>query len=258
MQQLYLLVPLAPLAAAVVVGLFGARLGRACRTGCAALGVGVSMATSYVMLPRRAGGPCIQRRCLHLAADGELQAHHRLPDRSTVDDDDARRHLRVADGPYLYDRVHGRRPRLHAIFQLHLALHVFDADAGDEQQLSPALLRLGGGRPRLLSADRLLVRAAVGHLRESQGVHRQPCRRFRLRARDRADPRVLRHARLCLGVRRRGEFAGRPSTCGAPHRGRSSRSSASASSSARWARARKCRCTFGCPTRWKARRRSPR
>ena len=36
------------------------------------------------------------------------------------------------------------------------------------------------------------------------------------------------------------------------------RRSASASSSARWARARSSRCTSGCPTRWKARRRSRR
>ncbi len=34
--------------------------------------------------------------------------------------------------------------------------------------------------------------------------------------------------------------------------------SASACSSARWARARRFRCTSGCPTRWRARRRSPR
>ena len=37
-----------------------------------------------------------------------------------------------------------------------------------------------------------------------------------------------------------------------------SRSSASCCSSARWARARSSRCTSGCPTRWKARRRSRR
>ena len=36
------------------------------------------------------------------------------------------------------------------------------------------------------------------------------------------------------------------------------RRSASACSSARWARARSSRCTSGCPTRWKARRRSRR
>ena len=36
------------------------------------------------------------------------------------------------------------------------------------------------------------------------------------------------------------------------------RSSACACSSARWASRRRCRCTCGCPTRWKARRRSRR
>ena len=43
-----------------------------------------------------------------------------------------------------------------------------------------------------------------------------------------------------------------------PARQPRSRSSASCCSSARWARARSSRCTSGCPTRWKARRRSRR
>ena len=40
-----------------------------------------------------------------------------------------------------------------------------------------------GRRPRLLPADRLLVRPAVGQRRGDQGLHRQPGRRLRLRAR---------------------------------------------------------------------------
>ena len=37
------------------------------------------------------------------------------------------------------------------------AVHLLHADAGDGRQLPPAVLRLGGRRPRLLPADRLLV-----------------------------------------------------------------------------------------------------
>ena len=39
--------------------------------------------------------------------------------------------LRVADGARLHHRLHGRRPRLQALLQLHLAVHLLDADAGD-------------------------------------------------------------------------------------------------------------------------------
>src|SRR5438477_1099140 len=47
MQTLYLLVPLAPLAAAILVGLFGARLGRAASHSLCIAGVGVSTLASY-------------------------------------------------------------------------------------------------------------------------------------------------------------------------------------------------------------------
>jgi NADH-quinone oxidoreductase subunit L len=47
MQQLYLLVPLAPLAGAIVVGLFGPKLGRAASHWLCILGVAVAMVASY-------------------------------------------------------------------------------------------------------------------------------------------------------------------------------------------------------------------
>ena len=53
-----------------------------------------------------------------------------------------------------------RRSRLPALLQLHLAVHVLDADAGDGEQLPAAVLRLGSGGRGLLPADRLLVQAA--------------------------------------------------------------------------------------------------
>jgi NADH-quinone oxidoreductase subunit L len=49
MQQLYLLVPLAPLAASIVVGLFGARLGRRISHWLCILGVAASFVASYVI-----------------------------------------------------------------------------------------------------------------------------------------------------------------------------------------------------------------
>ncbi len=49
MQQLYLLVPLAPLAAAIAVGLFGAQLGRRISHSLCILGVAVAMVASYVI-----------------------------------------------------------------------------------------------------------------------------------------------------------------------------------------------------------------
>ncbi len=50
MQQLYLLVPVAPLVAAVVVGLWGAKLGRAASHWLCILGVAVSTAASALIL----------------------------------------------------------------------------------------------------------------------------------------------------------------------------------------------------------------
>ena len=49
MQQLYLLVPLAPLAAAIVVGRWGPKLGRSASHWLCCLGVAVSMVASYLI-----------------------------------------------------------------------------------------------------------------------------------------------------------------------------------------------------------------
>jgi NADH-quinone oxidoreductase subunit K len=84
----------------------------------------------------------------------------RVPDRSSVGDDDGGRDVRVADGAHLHHRLHARRSRLSALLQLHLAVHVLDADAGDVEQFHAAVLRLGSGRRGVLPADRLLVHAA--------------------------------------------------------------------------------------------------
>ena len=59
-----------------------------------------------------------------------------------------------------------------------------------------------------LPADRLLVHAADGDLRQPEGLPRQPGRRLRLHPRHRPDRRLRRHAELRRGVRQ-GRRAGR-------------------------------------------------
>ena len=76
-----------------------------------------------------------------------------------------------------------RGPVPAAVLRLPVAVHLRHAGAGDGRQPRAAVLRLGGRRPRELSADRLLVSQARGQRRRDQGLRRQPRRRFRLRAR---------------------------------------------------------------------------
>ena len=63
------------------------------------------------------------------------------------------------------------------------------------EQLPRRLRRLGAGRPVELPAHRLLVPQAHRGAGRQEGVHRQPRRRRRLRARDHAHLRQPRHAR---------------------------------------------------------------
>ena len=128
----------------------------------------------------------------------------RLPGRWPHRDDDGGRHLRLADGARLHHRLHGRRPGLPALFLVHLAVHLLDVDAGDEQQLPAAVLRLGGGGPGVLPADRLLVQAADGDLRQHEGLPGQPGRRLRLHPGHRPDRGLCRHAGLRAGLRQVG------------------------------------------------------
>ena len=92
------------------------------------------------------------------------------------------------------------RPRFFAYLS---HVHLRHAGAGDERQLPAAVLRLGGRRPRLLPADRLLVPEARGQRGGHQGLHRQPRRRLRLRARHLRHLRRVRHHRLRRRVPRR-------------------------------------------------------
>ena len=153
MKTLYLVVPLAP------AGRVGGR-----RPLRAAAG---PHAVAHALHPRRRGraGGLVRRAgatsqagntfngdLYTWAVVGGAQARRRLPRRSAHGDDDDGGDLRLADGARLHHRLHGRRPGLHALLQLHLAVHLLDAHARHEQQLPAALLRLGGGRPRVATS----------------------------------------------------------------------------------------------------------
>ncbi len=71
-------------------------------------------------------------------------------------------------------------PSRPALLRLSVALHLRHADAGDVRQSRPVVLRLGGRRPDVVPADRVLVRAPLRQRRGDQGLRRQPRRRLRL------------------------------------------------------------------------------
>ena len=96
-----------------------------------------------------------------------------------------------------------------ALLQLSEPVQLRHADAGDRRQPAAAVLRLGRRRADELPADRLLVRPPSGLRRRDQGVHRQPHRRPRLRARHRAGVLDLRLDRI-LHHLRRGRRSTRP------------------------------------------------
>ncbi len=206
--------------------------------------------------PRRAD---LQRRALRVGGGRRSVVRGRVPDRSPDRADDGRRDVRVARRARLHDRLHARRPGLPALLQLHLAVHVLDADARDEQQLPPALLRLGGGRRRLVPLDRLLVHAADRDFREPEGVPREPGRRLRFPVGNCGARDLHRHAELLAHVRAGGASRGNE------HRDLLGRALVVAHVRVHLSLRRRdapsplrCRCTSGCPIRWRARRRSPR
>ena len=110
---------------------------------------------------------------------GRLGAARRHADRGDAGGGDHDLRLRAS----LFDRLHGGGAVPAALLLLPVAVHLRHADAGDLRQPGAAVLRLGGRRPDELSAHRLLVPEAGGERGRDQGLHRQPRRRFRLRAR---------------------------------------------------------------------------
>ena len=148
----------------------------------------------------------------------------------------------VADH-HLLGRLHEPRPRPAPVLRLHEPVPRGHAAARARRQLPGALRRVGGRRPGLLPADRVLAVQALGGGRGEEGVHRQPGRRRRAHPGHLPDVRRVRHGVVHRGVRY-GEV--RPGAAW-PRR------SGCCSCSARAASPRRCRCSPGCSTRWRAR-----
>src|SRR5829696_2008590 len=112
---------------------------------------------------------------------------------------------RVAD-PRLLHRLHGARPRPAPVLRVPEPVRGGDAAAGARQQLRRPVLRLGGRRPGVVPADRLVQRPAGGGDRGEEGVHHEPGRRRRPADRDLPDVQDLRdgvvRGRLRLGRHR--------------------------------------------------------
>ena len=211
-----------------------------------------SAATIFVAM-RGAGelhAPFVQRYFSWMPV-GRSQDRRRVPARSALDGDDAGRHRRRHADPPLQRRLHAGRPgyaryfaylNLFVFFMLVLVLGA---------QLPGAVRRLGRRRTLLVPADRVLVQRQGQRRRGQEGVHREPHRRLRLPGRDVPDcSRTSARSTSAACARAASALAGR-------RRASSPRSACSCSSAAP-ARARRFRCTSGCPTPWPARRRSRR
>ena len=191
-----------------------------------------------------------RRRRLHVGGVRRTRLRGRLPVRPPRGRDDADRDRRGLADPRLLHRLHEGRPGLRALFRVPQRVPVLHAAAGARQVAAHPVRRLGGRRPRVVPPDRLLVRGHGQGARRQEGLHHQPRRRRRLPARHVPALPGGRHARHG-GHQRRVRAASRRPRC--PRA-----SSASCCSSAPAASRRRSRCTCGCPTRWPARRRSPR
>ena len=141
----------------------------------------------------------------HRALDHLRRARRRLgvQDRHADGRDVRRRDERLGARARLLDRLHARGRQPAALLRLPVGLHLRHAHAGDVRQPGADVLRLGGRRPLLLPADRLLVHQALGERGGDQGLRRQPRRRLRLCAGHLRPLRRLPHHQPRAAVRRR-------------------------------------------------------
>ena len=254
-----LLIPLLPLLGFLLNASFGRRVSKpvagaiACGAMLASFAVSLASVAQLVALPPDARA--ITQQVVHLdhaRATSRVAFTLRLD--PLVGGDDPRRHRHRLADPHLLDGVHARRARfgVRALLLVPESVRRVHARARPRLELPRDVRRLGGRRPLLVSADRLLVREEVRLRRRQEGVHRQPHRRLRLHPRRAARVRPLRHARFPADRAR-----GRRRSARKPRSARC-RSSRCCCSSAPPASPRRFRCTSGCRTRWKARRRCPR
>ena len=182
---------LLPLLGAAVNFLAGARLQREfgkraiSLIGCGTVAAAFALAVYgwATMLAMRAGRSLHARPPLAMDRRRPAAARHRVLARPALGGDGPGHHRRRRPDPYLLHRLHARRRGVLALLRVPEPVHVRDAGAGARRQPVADVRRLGGRRPLLLGADRLLVQGPREHDGRQQGVHRQPRRRLGLRAR---------------------------------------------------------------------------
>ena len=150
-------IPALPAFGAVVLLLFGKRIGEP-RAGWFATGMMALDVRGVVRrVPRAAGRSRPKSAALRVAtasrgsrsaASGRLP----VPRRSALDDDDPLRHGRRHADPPVLDRVHARRPALHAVLRVPQPVRGLDARARARLELPRHLPRLGGRRALLVPA----------------------------------------------------------------------------------------------------------
>ena len=146
------------------------------------------------------------RAAVRLDLDRPLEHRSRPADRPAVHRLRTADHRRRRGDPRLLDRLHGSRREAPPVLRLHEPVRGGHAAAGAGRQLPSAVRRLGGSRPGLVPADRLLAaQAERGHGRQ-EGLRRQPGRRPRDVAGDHADAGHLRL--IVVSRRQRGHALG--------------------------------------------------
>jgi NADH-quinone oxidoreductase subunit L len=158
--SLLLAIPLAPLLGALIAGFLGKRVGRVASHSVTILGVGVACALSIMVLGAVMGGDHYDDTVYTWATLGDLQFQVGF----LIDSLTATMMVVVTFVSlmvHIYTIGYMREDAGYTrFFCLYLAVHLLDADAGDGQQSSATVLRLGSRGPGVISPDRLLVHQA--------------------------------------------------------------------------------------------------
>ena len=166
---------------------FGHFLGTMLPIGSFAISLGMFLA----LLGRDDGGPPGRPARLRLdpgrLARRGLRPALRPADRAVP----AAHHRRRVADPRLLDRLHGARPATGPVLRLPQPVRGRDAHAGHVRELPRAVPGLGGRRPRVVPAHRLLAAQALRGQGGHQGVRDQPGRRHGALGRDHAGLRHL-------------------------------------------------------------------
>ena len=143
---------------------------------------------------------------VHLDFVRRLHGRVHVAGRSAGVGDDPDHHRDRPADSHLLDRLHARGERfgVRPLLLVPQPVRRVHARARPRRELPRDVRRLGGRRPLLVSAHRLLVSEEVGVRRRQEGLHRQPDRRLRVHPGRPAPVRALRHGRFPGGRARRG------------------------------------------------------